>query len=77
MSIARDRVDVKTDGSVVGDISTGANQHRGTAPIFKGRIEIDPAQVPIRRRLGQPGSLILAAVDLRSTRRKVCFFRLS
>jgi len=69
---ARDRVDVKTDGSVVGDISTARISIEDGAH-FKGRIEIDPAQVPSRRRLVQAGSLIRAAADLRSIQRKVCF----
>ncbi len=40
---ARDRVDVKTDGSVVGDISTARISIEDGAH-FKGRIEIDPAK---------------------------------
>jgi len=42
---ARDRVDVKTDGSVVGDISTARISIEDGAH-FKGRIEIDPAKSP-------------------------------
>jgi cytoskeletal protein CcmA (bactofilin family) len=40
---ASDRVDVKTDGSVVGDISTARISIEDGAH-FKGRIEIDPAK---------------------------------
>jgi cytoskeletal protein CcmA (bactofilin family) len=40
---ARDRVDIKTDGSVVGDISTARISIEDGAQ-FKGRIEIDPAK---------------------------------
>jgi cytoskeletal protein CcmA (bactofilin family) len=40
---ARDRVDVKTDGSVVGDISTARISIEDGAH-FKGRIEIDPTK---------------------------------
>ena len=40
---ARDRVDVKTDGSVVGDISTARISIEDGAQ-FKGRIEIDPTK---------------------------------
>jgi cytoskeletal protein CcmA (bactofilin family) len=40
---ARDRVDVKTDGSVIGDISTARISIEDGAH-FKGRIEIDPAK---------------------------------
>jgi cytoskeletal protein CcmA (bactofilin family) len=40
---ARDRVDVKTDGSVTGDISTARISIEDGAN-FKGRIEIDPAK---------------------------------
>jgi len=40
---AKDRVDVKTDGSVVGDISTARISIEDGAH-FKGRIEIDPAK---------------------------------
>lgn len=40
---ARDRVDIKTDGSVVGDISTSRISIEDGAH-FKGRIEIDPAK---------------------------------
>jgi cytoskeletal protein CcmA (bactofilin family) len=40
---ARDRVDVKTDGSVTGDISTARISIEDGAH-FKGRIEIDPAK---------------------------------
>jgi cytoskeletal protein CcmA (bactofilin family) len=40
---ASDRVDVKTDGSVVGDISTARISIEDGAQ-FKGRIEIDPAK---------------------------------
>ena len=40
---ARDRVDIKTDGSVVGDISTARISIEDGAH-FKGRIEIDPAK---------------------------------
>ena len=40
---ARDRVDVKTDGSVVGDISTARISIEDGAH-FKGRIEIDPSK---------------------------------
>src|SRR5260370_41366343 len=40
---ARDRVDVKTDGPVVGDISTARISIECGAH-FKGRIEIDPAK---------------------------------
>jgi cytoskeletal protein CcmA (bactofilin family) len=40
---ARDRVDVKTDGSVTGDISTARISIEDGAH-FKGRIEIDPAR---------------------------------
>jgi len=38
-----DRVDVKTDGSVTGDISTARISIEDGAH-FKGRIEIDPAK---------------------------------
>jgi cytoskeletal protein CcmA (bactofilin family) len=40
---ASDRVDVKTDGSVIGDISTARISIEDGAH-FKGRIEIDPAK---------------------------------
>lgn len=40
---ARDRVDVKTDGSVIGDISTARISIEDGAH-FKGRIEIDPTK---------------------------------
>jgi cytoskeletal protein CcmA (bactofilin family) len=40
---AKDRVDVKTDGSVIGDISTARISIEDGAH-FKGRIEIDPAK---------------------------------
>ncbi|MGB9467611.1 MAG: polymer-forming cytoskeletal protein [Candidatus Acidiferrum sp.] len=40
---ARDRVDIKTDGSVTGDISTSRISIEDGAH-FKGRIEIDPAK---------------------------------
>ena len=40
---ARDRVDVKGDGSVIGDISTARISIEDGAQ-FKGRIEIDPAK---------------------------------
>ena len=40
---ARDRVDVKKDGSVVGDISTARISIEDGAQ-FKGRIEIDPTK---------------------------------
>jgi cytoskeletal protein CcmA (bactofilin family) len=40
---ARDRVDVKTDGSVIGDISTARISIEDGAQ-FKGRIEIDPSK---------------------------------
>lgn len=40
---ARDRVDVKTDGSIIGDISTARISIEDGAH-FKGRIEIDPAK---------------------------------
>ncbi|MGC1416478.1 MAG: polymer-forming cytoskeletal protein [Candidatus Acidiferrum sp.] len=40
---ARGRVDIKTDGSVVGDISTARISIEDGAH-FKGRIEIDPAK---------------------------------
>lgn len=40
---ARDRVDIKTDGSVIGDISTARISIEDGAH-FKGRIEIDPAK---------------------------------
>lgn len=40
---ARDRVDVKKDGSVIGDISTARISIEDGAQ-FKGRIEIDPAK---------------------------------
>jgi cytoskeletal protein CcmA (bactofilin family) len=40
---ARDRVDVKTDGSIVGDISTARISIEDGAQ-FKGRIEIDPTK---------------------------------
>ena len=40
---ARDRVDVKTDGSVTGDISTARISIEDGAH-FKGRIEIDPSK---------------------------------
>ena len=40
---SRDRVDIKTDGSVVGDISTARISIEDGAH-FKGRIEIDPAK---------------------------------
>jgi cytoskeletal protein CcmA (bactofilin family) len=40
---ARERVDVKTDGSVIGDISTARISIEDGAH-FKGRIEIDPAK---------------------------------
>src|SRR2546425_1938171 len=42
---SRDRVDVKTDGSVTGDISTARISIEDGAH-FKGRIEIDPAKSP-------------------------------
>jgi cytoskeletal protein CcmA (bactofilin family) len=42
---ARDRVDVKKDGSVVGDISTARISIEDGAQ-FKGRIEIDPSKSP-------------------------------
>ena len=42
---ARDRVDVKKDGSVVGDISTARITIEDGAQ-FKGRIEIDPSKSP-------------------------------
>src|SRR5262249_42265057 len=41
--LARDRVDVKTDGSVFGDISTARMSIEDGAQ-FKGRIEIDPTK---------------------------------
>jgi len=40
---ARDRVDVKTEGSIIGDISTARISIEDGAH-FKGRIEIDPAK---------------------------------
>jgi len=40
---ARERVDVKTDGSIVGDISTARISIEDGAH-FKGRIEIDPTK---------------------------------
>jgi cytoskeletal protein CcmA (bactofilin family) len=40
---ARDRVDVKSDGSVVGDISTARISIEDGAQ-FRGRIEIDPTK---------------------------------
>jgi len=40
---ATDRVDIKTDGSVIGDISTSRISIEDGAH-FKGRIEIDPAK---------------------------------
>jgi cytoskeletal protein CcmA (bactofilin family) len=40
---ARDRVDVKTDGSIIGDISTARISIEDGAH-FKGRIEIDPTK---------------------------------
>jgi cytoskeletal protein CcmA (bactofilin family) len=40
---ARDRVDVRTEGSVIGDISTARISIEDGAH-FKGRIEIDPAK---------------------------------
>ncbi|HXN51829.1 MAG TPA: polymer-forming cytoskeletal protein [Candidatus Acidoferrum sp.] len=40
---ARDRVDVKSDGSVIGDISTARISIEDGAQ-FKGRIEIDPTK---------------------------------
>jgi cytoskeletal protein CcmA (bactofilin family) len=40
---AKDRVDVKTDGSVIGDISTARISIEDGAH-FKGRIEIDPGK---------------------------------
>lgn len=40
---ARDRVDVKTDGSIVGDIATARISIEDGAQ-FKGRIEIDPTK---------------------------------
>jgi len=40
---ARHRVDIKTDGSVIGDISTARISIEDGAH-FKGRIEIDPAK---------------------------------
>jgi len=40
---SRDRVDVKTDGSITGDISTARISIEDGAH-FKGRIEIDPAK---------------------------------
>ena len=40
---SRDRVDIKTDGSVIGDISTSRISIEDGAH-FKGRIEIDPAK---------------------------------
>jgi cytoskeletal protein CcmA (bactofilin family) len=43
---ARDRVDVKTDGSVVGDISTARISIEDGAH-FKGRIEIDPTKTQV------------------------------
>jgi cytoskeletal protein CcmA (bactofilin family) len=42
---ARDRVDVRKDGSVVGDISTARITIEDGAQ-FKGRIEIDPSKAP-------------------------------
>ncbi|HKV25319.1 MAG TPA: polymer-forming cytoskeletal protein [Candidatus Acidoferrum sp.] len=41
--MARNRVDIKTDGSVVGDISTSRISIEDGAH-FKGRIEIDPSK---------------------------------
>ena len=40
---ARDRVDVKTDGSIIGDIATARISIEDGAH-FKGRIEIDPTK---------------------------------
>jgi cytoskeletal protein CcmA (bactofilin family) len=40
---ARDRVDVKTEGSIIGDISTARISIEDGAH-FKGRIEIDPTK---------------------------------
>jgi len=40
---ARERVDVKTDGSIIGDISTARISIEDGAH-FKGRIEIDPTK---------------------------------
>jgi len=40
---ARDRVDVKKDGSVIGDTSTSRIGIEDSAQ-FKGRIEIDPTK---------------------------------
>jgi cytoskeletal protein CcmA (bactofilin family) len=40
---ARDRVDIRTDGSVIGDISTARISIEDGAH-FKGRIEIDPTK---------------------------------
>jgi len=40
---ARNRVDIKTDGSVIGDIATARISIEDGAH-FKGRIEIDPAK---------------------------------
>jgi len=46
---ATDRVDIKTDGSVIGDISTSRISIEDGAH-FKGRIEIDPAKFQATRR---------------------------
>jgi len=40
---ARGRVDIKKDGSIVGDISSARSSIEG-GPHFKGRIEIDPTK---------------------------------
>jgi cytoskeletal protein CcmA (bactofilin family) len=44
---ARNRVDIKRDGSVIGDISTARISIEDGAH-FKGRIEIDPAKSPAK-----------------------------
>jgi cytoskeletal protein CcmA (bactofilin family) len=46
---ATDRVDIRTDGSVIGDISTSRISIEDGAH-FKGRIEIDPAKFQASRR---------------------------
>jgi len=43
---ARDRVDVKKDGSVIGDTSTSRISIEDSTQ-FKGRIEIDPSKSQI------------------------------
>ncbi len=47
--LATERVDIKTDGSVIGDISTSRISIEDGAH-FKGRIEIDPAKFHASKR---------------------------